>query len=201
MHHLKERNMDISFIVIIGLPVLYVTGSIKKIVHNAGVGGAAFVIYFACTAALTFVPVVRIADFAEVDFAGAFFCIAPAVYLAVKKRYTYRYYLALVLTTLFAVAVSFFTNTYTLTFLPYIVVLSVTLGAVLCFKSGAPVFAPVMMGVYGIAAGLMQLFAGMDDSITLFGDIGMISLCSALSLFVAYPVSRPRGRHAARMEA
>jgi hypothetical protein len=50
--------MDISFIVILGLPVLYVTGSLKKIVKNAGIGGAAFVLYFACTAALSFVPVV-----------------------------------------------------------------------------------------------------------------------------------------------
>lgn len=192
--------MDISFIVILGLPVLYVTGSIRKIVHNTGVGGVAFVVYFACTALLTFVPAVKIVQFAKIDFAGAFFCVAPAVYLAVKKRYTYRYYLAFVLTTLFAVAVSFFTNTYTLPYLPYIVVLAVTLAAVLCFKSRAPVFAPVMMGVYGIAAGLMQLFGGMNDSITLFNDIGMISLCSALSLLTAYPVSKPRNRRAARIE-
>jgi hypothetical protein len=137
----------------------------------------------------------------RIDFAGAFFCVAPAVYLAVMKRYTYRYYLAFVLTTLFAVAVSFFTNTYTLPYLPYIVVLVITIAAVLCFKRSASLFAPVMMGVYGIASGFMQLFAGMDDSITLFSGIGMITLCAALCLFAAYPLSRPRGRHAARQEA
>lgn len=193
--------MDISFIVILGLPVLYLTGSIKSIVHNTRVSGAAFVIYFACTAALSFVPVIKIIPSLRIDLAGAFFCIAPAVYLAAKRRFTYRHYLAFVLTTLFAVAVSFFTNTYTLPYLQYIVVLTVTIASVLCFKSGAPVFSPVMMGMYGIASGLMQLFGGMDDAITLFGGIGMISLCSALCLFSAYAVSKPpRGKHAARRQ-
>jgi hypothetical protein len=192
--------MDISFIIILGLPVLYVTGSLKKIVKNAGVGGVAFVLYFVCTAALSFIPVIRLMQFMKINVAGAFFCIAPAVYLAVKRRYTYRYYLAFVLTTLFAVAVSFFTNTYTLPYLPYIVVLVITIAAVICFKRSAPLFAPVMMGVYGIASGFMQLFAGMDDTITLFSSIGMISLCSVLCLFAAYPISRPRGRHAPRRQ-
>ncbi len=193
--------MDISFIVILGLPVLYVTGSLKKIVKNAGVGGAAFVLYFACTAALSFVPVLKLMQGIKIDISGAFFCVAPAVYLAVKKRYSYRYYLAFVLTTLFAVAVSFFTNTNTLPYLPYLVVLVISIAAVLCFKRSAPLFAPVMMGVYGIASGLMQLFAGMDDSITLFSGIGMISLSAALCLFAAYPLSRQRGKHAVRQEA
>lgn len=192
--------MDISFIVIIGLPVLYVTGSLRKIVKNAGVSGAAFVLYFAITAALSFLPVIRLIEGIRLSLAGAFFCIAPAIYLAVKRRYTYIYYLAVVVTTLFAVAISFFTNTYTLPYLQYIVVIAITIAAVVCFKSNAPLFAPVMMGVYGVAGGFMELFGGMDDSITLFAGIGMISLCAAFCLFTSYLLTKPRGAHSPQLQ-
>jgi hypothetical protein len=187
--------MDVSFIVIIGLPVLYATGSIRKIVKNTGLGGRSFVLYFVCTAALSFIPVIKIVQGMRLCFAGAFFCIAPAVYLACSRRYTYKYYLAFVLTTLFSVAVSYFFNTYTVPYLPYATGLVIALAAVACFRAGAPVFAPVMMGVYDLGSGFMQLFGGMDDSVTLFGDIGLISLCLTLCLFAAYIFSRPRGKH------
>jgi hypothetical protein len=192
--------MDISFIVILGLPVLYVTGSLKKIVKNAGIGGAAFVLYFAITAALSFIPAAELIQGICVNPAGAFFCIAPAVYLAIKKRYTYIYYLAVVITTLFAVAVSFFTNTYTLPYLSYIVVLVIAAAAVVCFKTNAPLFAPVMMGVYGVAGRFMELFGGMNDSVTLFTGIGTISLCAAVCLFASYLFTRPRGAHSAQLQ-
>lgn len=192
--------MDISFVIILGLPVLYVTGSLKKIVKYAGVGGAAFVVYFAVTAALSFVPEIKIIEGMRLSVAGAFFCLAPAVYLAFKRRYTYVYYLAAVATTLFAVAVSFFTNTYTLPYLPYIVVIIITAAAVACFKSNAALFSPVMMGVYGAAESLMELFGGMDDSIMLFTNIGMLSMCAAFCLFASYIFTRPRGAHSAQLQ-
>ena len=193
--------MDISFIVILGLPVLYATGSLKKMVKNAGVGGTAFVFFFAITAALSFVPIIKLLQGIRINFAGAFFCIAPAIYLAIKRQYTYVYYLAAVLTTLFAVAVSFFTNTYTLPYLPYAVVFIIAVAALMCFKANAPLFAPVMMGVYSVAGGFMELFGGMDDSITLFSGIGMISLCAAICLFVSHIFTRPRRRaHTAQLQ-
>lgn len=196
----KEYAMDISFIVILGLPVLYVTGSLKKIVKNAEVGGVAFVLHFVITAALSFLPIIKPVEGIRVNLAGAFFCIAPAIYLAVKRRYTYIYYLAVVITTLFAVAVSFFTNTYTMPYLSYIIVVAITAAAVICFKSNAPLFAPVMMGVYGIAGGFMELLSGMDDSITLFAGLGSISLCAAFCLFASYLFTRPRGAHSAQLQ-
>ncbi len=192
--------MDISFIIILGLPVLYVTGSLKKVVKNAGVGGAAFVLYFAITAALSFIQAIKLIEGIRLSPAGAFFCIAPAIYLAVKRRYTYIYYLAVVVTTLFAVGVTFFTNTYTLQYLPYIVVFVIAAGALISFKSNAPLFAPVMMGVYGVAEGFMELFGGMDDSVTLFAGIGTISLCAAFCLFTSYLLTRRRGAHSAQLQ-
>lgn len=188
--------MDISFIVILGLPVLYLTGSLKKIVRNTGVNGMCFVLFFAITAALSFIPEVKLTQDMHLSLDGAFFCISPAVYLIVKKRYTYKYYLTFVLTTLFSVVISFFSNLYTMPYLPYIVSLVIAVAAVLCFKAGAPIFTPVMMGVYGIAAGCMQLLSGMDNTIVLFGGLGMTSLSTAVCLFVAYVVARPRGKHA-----
>jgi hypothetical protein len=188
--------MDISFVVILGLPVLYATGSLKKIVRNTGVDGLCFVLYFVITAALSFVPEIKLTQGMRLSLDGAFFCISPAVYLIVKKRYTYKYYLTFVLTTLFSVALSFFSNLYTLPYLQYVVSFAIAVAAVMCFKAGAPVFTPVMMGVYGIAGGCMQLLSGMDNTIVLFGGLGMISLSTAVCLFVAYVVAKPRGRHA-----
>lgn len=188
--------MDISFIVILGLPVLYLTGSLKKIVANTGLSGLCFVMYFAITAALSFIPEIRLSQGMRLSLSGAFFCISPAIYLVVKKQYTYKYYLSFVLTTLFSVAISFFSNMYAMPYLPYIISFIIAITAVLCFKAGAPVFAPVMMGVYGIAGGCMQLLSGMDNMIMLFGGLGMTSLSTAICLFVAYIVAKPRGKHA-----
>jgi hypothetical protein len=41
----------------------------------------------------------------------------------------------------------------------------------------------------------MELLSGMDNSITLFGGLGMMSLSMAICLIAAYAVARPRGRH------
>ncbi len=188
--------MDISFIVILGLPVLYLTGSLRKIVLNTGISGLSFVMYFACTAVLSFLPEVRIIQGMQINFSGAFFCVAPAVYMIVKKRYTYRHYLIFVLTSLAAVGIAFFSSSYTLTYLPYIIVFAVVLTAVVCFRAEAPVFAPVMMGAYSVAGGLMHILGGINNLVTLFGGIGQISICLTICLFSAYIVTKPRGKHA-----
>lgn len=187
--------MSISFIVILGLPVLFLTGSLKRIVLNTGVSQLGFILFFFCTAAFSFLPALKIIQTIRINFAGAFFCIAPAVYLAVKRKYSYRYYLVFVLTVLLAVGLSFFVSIYSIPYLQYIVDLVIALAASICFMPRGPIFAPVMMGVYGIAGGLMQLFSGMDSSIVLFGNTDMTTLCTALCLFVSY-LLRPRGRHA-----
>jgi hypothetical protein len=186
--------MSISFIVILGMPVLFLTGSLKKIVYYTGAGGLVFLLYFACTAGLSFIPVVRIAQGLRFSPAGAFFCVAPAIYLALKRQFTYGFYLGLVLAVLFAVALSFFSNTYAMPYIIYIAGFAAAVAASVCFKSKGALFAPVMIGVYGAAGGLMQLFSGMDNSFTLFGNIDIMSLCMALSLFISY-LTRPRGKH------
>ena len=187
--------MDISFIVILGLPVLYLTGSLKKIVENTGLSRMCFVMYFAVTAALSLIPELRLTAGMRLNVSGAFFCMSPAIYLVIKKQYTYKHYLACVLTTLFSVALSFVSNMYTMQYLPYIISFVLAVTAALCFKAGAPVFAPVMMGIYGIAGGCMQLLSGMDNSIVLFGGLGITSLSTAICLLFSYIVARPRGKN------
>jgi hypothetical protein len=186
--------MSISFIIISGLPVLYLTGSLKKAVSITGLSSIKFILFFLITGVLSFIPELRVAQGIHVSFAGAFFSIAPAVYIAIKKQYSYRYYLFFVLTILFAVALSFFISIYSMPYLPYIIDLVIALAAGICFMPRGPVFAPVIMGVYGLAGGLMQLFSGLNNSITIFGNMDMTSLSTALCLFVSY-ILRPKGRH------
>ena len=38
--------MDVSLIVLLGLPVLYLTGNLRKAVSSAGIRGNVFVMYF-----------------------------------------------------------------------------------------------------------------------------------------------------------
>lgn len=188
--------MSISFIVISGLPILYLTGSLKKVVSITGLSSAKFILFFIFTGALSFVPELKVTPGVQINFEGAFFSIAPAVYIGIKKQYSYRYYFLFVLTILFAVALSFFISIYSMPYLPYFVDIAIAVAADFFFLPRGPLFAPVLMGIYGIAGGLMQLFSGMDSTITLFGNIDMTSLSTALCLFFSYLI-KPRGKHSA----
>ncbi|MDD5018096.1 MAG: hypothetical protein PHO15_08380 [Eubacteriales bacterium] len=191
--------MDISMIIVLGLPVLYATGSLKKIVANTGVGGRCFVLYFVCTAALSFLPAVTITQNVSLNLAGTFFCIAPAVYLTLIKAYTCRFYIAFVLTT-FVSVVSSLIFTYTPAYLPYLVIGIVSIGALIFFKARAPVFAPVLTGVFSVAGSMMQLCTDMYMTPWL-DSLGTASVSLVICLVAAYLVTRRRGRHAANRRA
>ena len=191
--------MSVLFVVTLGLPVLYLTGSLKKIVGYTGVGKPAFLLFFAGIAALSFLPAVRVVKEIKIDPAGAFLSLSPAAYLAAKKRFSYRYYLAVVLTAFFAVSLSFISDAYSLPFLPHLIGAVIAFSSALFFYSGGPLFAPVLTGVYGAAAGLMRLFSGMENSVVFFGDTDLTALSMVLCLFVSY-AARPRGKHCARRE-
>lgn len=186
--------MDATLIVMLGLPVLYVTGSLKKEVANARISGVCFVLYFLCAAALSLIPRLQIVPAVSLSLQGAFFCIAPATYLAAKRRYNYQFYFCSALMVLLAVSVTFFLGSYTLPYLPYPLGLLISLIAVLCFKALAPVFAPMLIGMYGIAESIMQMLTGSGATVW-FGDIKMTSVSVVLCIFTAYYVTRPRGKH------
>ena len=190
--------MDISLVIIIGLPVLYMTGSLRKIVADADVGGRCFVLYFACTAVLSFLPEVNISQNVSLNIAGAFFCIAPAVYLIFKKGYFFSFYFVFTLVTLLGVIFSLVFSTYTLSYLPYIKSGIVALIAVVCFKKRAPVFVPVLMGVFSMAESLMLLLTGMYMT-ALFDSVNTACVSIVFSLFaVSLFRKRKKGRHERR---
>ena len=186
--------MNASLIVMLGLPVLYVTGSLRKAVAGAKVSGLCFVLYFVCATLLSLVPAIRVAQNVTVDIDGVFVCFAPAVYLLVKGRYNYKLHITAALMALIAVAATFFFGAYTVPYLPYSIGLVISMIAALVFRAEAPVFAPVLIGLYSAAENTMIMLTGTGTA-RWFHDVEMVALSVVVCIFVAVLAARPKGRH------
>jgi hypothetical protein len=73
--------MDFSLIALIGFPVLYLTGNLRKAVASAGIRGIVFVLYFIISALLSLIPRIGLFPWISLDLAGLFMGVAPAVYI------------------------------------------------------------------------------------------------------------------------
>lgn len=182
--------MSISLIVILGLPVLYLTGSLRKAAGAARIGGTAFVLYFVFAAVLSVMPYIALIPAVALCAQGAFFSIAPAVYLAFHKDYGFGFYLSCALTVLIAVSASFFTISYTITYLPVFIMLVVTFLAVVCHKRRAPVFLPVLMGIYSMAEAVMELLTDTARTVVLFDAVDAASFGFVICLAVSFVMAR-----------
>jgi hypothetical protein len=190
--------MDISLIVLIGLPVLYLTGSLRKAVAAAGIRGVHFVLYFVIGLVLSLVPVIRIFPWISISLDGAFLSIAPAVYIALHGGYGYRFFLASAITVLLSVTSFFVANTLTVLWLTPGLGLAVSAVAVLCHRRRAPEHAPILAGLFGVADSIMTLLADTARTVVLFNVSEMAVLSFTVCLLAAFfSLRRPRGRHAA----
>lgn len=183
--------MSIATVIILSAPVLYMTGSLRRSTSAAGIDGACFVLYFAVGALLSLLPPVQLAGGVFVSLPGAFMCIAPACYLIVQKEFIFRFYLAAMLTVLIAVTASFLTISYTISFLSAALVFVVSLAALLLLKNKAPVYAPVMAGIYGVTADIMALLTETVRTVTAFDVLDVASVSFAVCLLVTYLLSHP----------
>jgi hypothetical protein len=183
--------MSISLIVMMGLPVLYLTGSLRKATSAAGLCGTAFVLYFIICTLLSIVPIVTVADSISVCVAGAFLCIAPVFYLIIQKEFTFRFYLASAITVLLSVSACFVSISYTVTYLSAALIFFVSLIALLFMKGQAPLFAPVLIGIYSIAEDIMALLTDTVRSVTAFDVMDIASLSFVVCLAASYLLSRP----------
>ncbi len=183
--------MSISLIIMVGLPVLYLTGSLRKATSAAGIGGTAFVLYFVLCAALSIVPIVTVIDKISVCVSGAFLCFAPAFFLLIQKDFTFRFYLASAITVLLSVSASFVSISYTVTYLSAVLIFAVSLLALLFMKSRAPLYAPVLIGIYSIAEDIMALLTETVRTVTAFDVLDIASLSLVVCLAASYLLSRP----------
>lgn len=183
--------MSISFIVMVGLPVLYLTGSLRKATRAAGLGGTAFVLYFIICTFLLIVPVVTIIGGVTFSVAGAFLCIAPVFYLIYQKEFTFRFCLASAIAVLISVSASFVSISYTVTYLSAALIFSVSLLSLLFMKGKAPIFAPVLIGIYSMAEDIMALLTGTVRTVTAFNVTDIAAISFVVCLAVSYLISRP----------
>lgn len=183
--------MSISLIVMVGLPVLYLTGSLRKATSAACINGTVFALYFIICALLLIVPVVTIVDRISVCVAGSFFCIAPVLYLIIQKDFAFRFYLASAITVLLSVSASFVSISYTVTYLSPALIFAVSLLALLFMKGRAPLYAPVLIGIYSVAEDIMALLTETVSSVTAFDVMDIASLSFVICLAASYLLSRP----------
>ncbi len=184
--------MSITLIVMLGLPVLYLTGNLRKAAAAAGIGGAAFVLYFVVGGLMCLIPVTKLFSTLSVNFAGVFLFAAPAVYLAVKRDYSFRFFLASSITVLISVSASFVSVSYTITYLPAVLCLAVSILSVLCLNRRAPLYAPVLIGIYGIAEDIMTLLTGSASSVTLFDLIEVTTVSIVICLAASFLIARSK---------
>lgn len=190
--------MDISIIVLIGLPVLYLTGNLRKAVAAAGIRGVHFVLYFVIGLMLSLIPVIRISPWVSFSPTGAFLCIAPVIYIAMQGGYGYRFFLASAITVLLSVTSFFVSNTMTLPYMTPILGLAVSAVAVICHGRRAPEHAPVLAGVFGTVDSVMALLSDTARTVVLFEVCTLAALSFTICLCAAFfSMRRPRGRHAA----
>ena len=191
--------MDGSLIVILGFPVLYITGSLHRAADYLRVSGTTFVMYFACTAALMLLPAVRVAENFSLGFAGLFYCFAPVAILIQYREFPAGLPVAAALCVLFSCAEELIWGDYTISYLPYIEGVVIAATALVCIGRRAALFAPVLAGLFEAAAHTVRLISGMDATAWLSG-VCAASVAIAVS-FVAGAVRlrQPRpGRHAVR---
>jgi hypothetical protein len=190
--------MDISLIVLIGFPVLYLTGSLRKAVAAAGIRGVVFVLYFTIASILSLVPRIQLLPWVSLDLAGVFMSVAPAVYVLRQHGYSFHFFLAASITILLSVTAYFVTNTLTLPYLSPFLGFAVSAVAALCHGRRAPEYAPVLAGLFGLGDSAMALLSDSARAVALFDVREMVALSFAVCLCVAFfSVCRPRGKHAA----
>jgi hypothetical protein len=188
--------MDGSLIVIVGFPILYLTGSLHKAAAYLNVRGAAFVLYFACTAALLLLPEVRVADRLAVNFAGLFFCFAPVAMASRLREFPVGLPVAATLCVLLSCMEELICGDYTIYFLPYMEGGVIAVVALVCLGRRAALFAPALAGLFEAAAHTVRLISGMDGHAWMSG-ICAASVAIAVSFFAgAVRLRAPQaGRH------
>jgi len=169
--------MSISLIVMLGLPVLYLTGSLRKSVSAMRIGGKAFVSYFLVGAALSLLPVIPLLPGLHINIAGAFLCVAPVIYLAHRKDMDFRFLLAAMLTVLLSVSAYYLLASFTLPYLQPLTGAAVAFLALACLGSRATPRAPVLAAAYGISENIMALLTGQVRTMRLFDVPELAILC------------------------
>ncbi len=191
--------MDGSLIVILGFPVLYLTGSFRRAAATLNVKGSVFVLYFACTAALLLLPAVRISQGFALGFAGLFYCFAPLGLMIRQRNFPVGLPVAATLCVLFSCAEELIWGDYTIRFLPYVEGLVIAVTALVCIGRRAAVFTPVLAGIFEAAAHTVRLISGTDATPWLSG-ICAASVAIAVSFLIGtVRVRQPHvARHASR---
>lgn len=191
------KKLEFWVVVMISLPVLYMTGSLRRAVMIMGISGKAFLLYFAIGIVLAMLPIVY-AYRTGINVCGAYLCLSATIYAAATKRFDYRLFIAAAAALLIGVAEFVVSNSFVLPNIGYIRTAIVCIASILIYRGQAALFLPVIALVYNAAVFVVSLVLGLSHNFCLFSDMELILFGITVSLIVSYAFERTHGRHARR---
>lgn len=178
----------------ISLPVLYATGSLRRAVMLSGLSGKAFLVYFGVGIVLATLPIIYISRIG-INVCGAYLCLSPAIYAAVRKRYDYRLFIAAATALLIGVTEFVVSNSFVLPHIGYIRTAIVCIASILIYRGQAALFLPVIALVYNISVFLVSAVLGLSHNFCLFADMELVLFGIVVCLLVSNAFGRTHGRH------
>jgi len=195
----KEVCVKVAFwlVLMVSLPVLYLTGNIRCAVAKMGVPGRWFVLYFVIGIALLLLPSVFMFG-VQISLSGAFLSIAPCVYLAKKKQYGYQIIISAMVAAVIYIAAYVLQSMLAVTYLTAGAIVLLSVLALVVFKEKAGLFLPVLVLVYCVCEIAFALVVPGQYFSPFAVGMDIVPAGITLCLIVSYAYARPRGRHAAK---
>jgi len=186
--------MEYWTVICLGLPILYMTGSLRHAVASAGLSGRAFVLFFLCAAVLDALPPVRTPG-GSVCIAGVFMSAAPIVYLAAKRRARLSFWIACIFSAASGALIALVFESMPIPYNGLVLAAPAAAASLLAGGARAPVYAPAAAGVSIAAAGAVDMMMQRALHIVWMDGVGVCAACAAACLFLAYYLARLRRKH------
>lgn len=191
----EQEKLEFWVVVMISLPVLYATGSLKRAVMISGVGGKAFLLYFGIGIVFAMLPVVYVYRMG-INACGAFLCLSAMIYAGATGRLDYRLFIAAAAALLIGVAEFVVSNSFVLPYIGYIRTAIICLASIVIYRGRAALFLPVIALIYNVAVFVVTLVLGLSHNFRLFSDMELLLFGIAVCLVASYAFERTHGRHA-----
>lgn len=191
------KALEFWVVIMICLPVLYATGSLRRAAGMCGAGPLPFILYFLIGLGLTLVPNIYVFN-TGISLSGAYLSLSAFIYVIVKRKLDYRFFIALAAALAVSAADFILSNAYFLPYMVYVVSAFISVSALFIYRGQAALFIPSMVLVFDTAGFLISLTLGIGHNYILLGSHEPVLYGIAVCLFSSYAFGRYRGRHVRR---
>ena len=176
------------------LPVLCITGNLRRALKLCEICPGTFTAYFLIGLGLTLLPDLYIFD-VGISFSGAFLCLSAFAYILIKKILDYRFFIASAAALLIYAFEFVISNSQYVPHIRYFTLGAVLLTAILVYKAKAALYIPVIAFVFSAAGFIISLALGVGHNYKIFDRHEMVLYGMAICLLSSYAFKRYVGRH------